>query len=50
MREAYRAVGGWIGPILDSNRDRIEKLSTWFTISCVLLAAEVILWTISLAS
>lgn len=50
VREAYRAVSGWIGPILDSNRDKIEKLSTLFTISCVLLAAEVILWTISLAS
>jgi hypothetical protein len=49
VTEAYRAAGIWIEPYLDSNRDRIAKLSTWFTISCALLAVEVILWTVSVA-
>lgn len=49
VSEAYRAAGIWIGPMLESNRDRIAELSDWFTISCALLTAEVILWTISLA-
>ncbi len=50
MTEAYRAVGIWIEPFLDANRDKIGSLSDWFAVSCVLLAAEVLLWTVSLAS
>jgi hypothetical protein len=49
VTEAYRAAGIWIEPYLDSNRDTIAALADWFTVSCALLAAEVILWTISLA-
>jgi hypothetical protein len=49
VTEAYRAAGIWIEPNLDSNRDRIANLSSWFTVSCGLLAIEVILWTISVA-
>jgi hypothetical protein len=48
VTEAYRAVGIWIEPILDSNRDTIADLTDWFTLSCGLLAAEVIFWTVSL--
>lgn len=48
--QAYRAVGLWIEPYLDANRDKIATLSSWFTSSCVLLAAEVIFWTVSVAS
>ncbi|HEY2652198.1 MAG TPA: hypothetical protein VGI50_09775 [Solirubrobacteraceae bacterium] len=50
VTEAYRAAGIWIEPYLDTNRDKIATLSSWFTASCVLLALEVILWTISLTS
>lgn len=50
VTEAYRAAAIWIEPYLDSNRDEIARLSTWFTASCMLLAAEVILWTVSLTS
>ena len=50
MTEAYRAAGMWIEPMLESNRDKIAALSDWFTISCGLLTAEVIVWTVSLAS
>lgn len=49
VAQAYRAAGIWIEPYLDANRDTIGQLSAWFTASCVLLAAEVIFWTISVA-
>ena len=49
VTEAYRAAGIWIEPMLDSNRTTIGDLSDWFSVSCVLLTAEVILWTVSLA-
>ncbi len=49
VTEAYRAAGTWIEPMLESNRNKIAELSDWFTISCGLLTAEVILWTVSLA-
>jgi hypothetical protein len=48
VAEAYRAAGLWIEPDLNANGDKLGSLSTWFTVSCVLLAAEVILWTVSL--
>ncbi len=50
VTEAYRAAGIWIEPYLDDNRDKIATLSSWFTASCILLAVEVILWTISVTS
>lgn len=49
VTEAYRAAGIWIEPYLDANRDKIAELANWFTASCVLLAAEIVLWTLSLA-
>jgi hypothetical protein len=49
VSEAYRAAGTRIEPYLNSNRNRIANLSAWFTISCWLLAVEVILWTVSVA-
>lgn len=48
MAEAYRATGMWMEPYLDINAEKIAALSSWFAASCVLLAAEVVLWTISL--
>jgi hypothetical protein len=50
VTEAYRAAGIWVESFLDGNRDKIADLSRWFTASCVLLAAEVVLWTLSIAS
>ena len=47
VAEAYRAASIWIEPYLDRNREQLSKLSGWFTVSCVLLAAEVVLWTLS---
>jgi hypothetical protein len=49
VAEAYRAAGIWMEPMLQSNRDKVADLSDRFTVSCGLLTAEVILWTVSLA-
>jgi hypothetical protein len=49
VSEGYRAAVVWMAPSIESNRDTIEQLSNWFSVSCGCLAAEVILWTISLA-
>jgi hypothetical protein len=48
VADAYRSAGIWIEPHLEANRDKIAKLSSWLAVSCALLAAEVILWIISL--
>jgi hypothetical protein len=48
VTEAYRTTGIWIEPHLDANGNKIAQLSNWLAVSCALLAAEVILWTISL--
>jgi len=45
--DAYRTAGIWIEPHLKSNRNKIASLSSWLTTGCALLAAEVILWTLS---
>jgi hypothetical protein len=50
VAQAYRAAGLWMEPHLDRNRIKLARMSAWFTASCILLAAEVVLWTISLAS
>jgi hypothetical protein len=48
VTEAYRTAGIWVEPHLEANRHKISSLSDWLAASCVLLAAEVILWTLSL--
>jgi hypothetical protein len=50
VSDAYRAAGYWIEPHLYVNRRKINSLSRWLSASCVLLAIEVILWTLSLVS
>lgn len=49
VSDAYRAADIWIQSSLDANRRKINGLSNWFTTSCVLLALEIILWTLSVA-
>jgi hypothetical protein len=46
--EAYRTAGIWVQPHLEANRNKIADLSDYLAASCVLLAVEVILWTLSL--
>ncbi len=48
VTEAYRTAGIWIEPHLEVNASKIAGLSNWLAASCTLLAAEVILWTLSL--
>jgi hypothetical protein len=47
LREAYRAAGIWMEPHVQANRRMIAMLAGWLTASCVLLALEVVLWTLS---
>jgi hypothetical protein len=44
VTEAYRTAGIWVEPHLEINRSKIAGLSNWLAASCLLLAAEVILW------
>jgi len=46
--DAYRIAGIWVEPHVEGNRRKIASLSDWLAVSCALLVAEVILWTLSL--
>jgi hypothetical protein len=48
VSEGYRATCRWIEPQLELNRRALDRMAEWLTASCVLLAAEIVLWTISL--
>jgi len=47
MSDAYRAAGAWIEPLVRRNRAKIRALAECLTLSCALLALEVILWTVT---
>lgn len=48
VRQAYRAAGRWIEPRIEVNHREMARLSYCLALSCLLLAAEAIFWTISL--
>jgi hypothetical protein len=48
LAEGYRAASRWIEPQLELNGRKIDRLSGCLTVSCGLLASEILLWTISL--
>ncbi|HEY1451172.1 MAG TPA: hypothetical protein VGF47_09475 [Solirubrobacteraceae bacterium] len=50
VNEGYRAACGWIATAVAVNRRRIDRLAGWLTLSCILLALEVVLLTVSVAS
>jgi uncharacterized membrane protein YhdT len=50
VTDGYRAASTWIEPYLEQNRRTISRLADWLTVSCVLLAIEVVLCTISVSS
>jgi hypothetical protein len=50
VAEAYRAAISWIEPHLDRNQYKLARISGWFNVACVLLVAEVVVWTLSLTS
>jgi hypothetical protein len=49
VAEAYRTASSWLSPHVQVNSQTVARLSNWLSLSCVLLAIEVTLWTISLA-
>jgi hypothetical protein len=50
VAEAHRAVAAWIEPQLHANRRRITLLEESLSASCLLLALEVLLWTVAALS
>jgi hypothetical protein len=46
--DAYRTAGIWIEPYTHANAKKVGGPSDWLAISCALLAAEVLLWTVSI--
>lgn len=47
---AYRSATVWMQAIQRVNQNTIGGMSNCLTLACVLLAAEIILWTVSLTS
>jgi hypothetical protein len=47
--QSYRGASIWITLHLQANKDKITGLSSWLTVSCVLLTVEIITWSVSLA-
>jgi hypothetical protein len=47
--EAYRTASSWLDRHVQINHRTVARLSSWLSLSCILLAVEVALWTISLA-
>jgi hypothetical protein len=48
MAEAYRIAESWMETSVAENRPVIASLSYWPTVSCLLLAVEIVLWTVSI--
>jgi hypothetical protein len=48
VMDAYRTAGIWVEPHLEANRRKFVSLSECLAASCVLLVAEVVLWTFTL--
>jgi hypothetical protein len=48
VSEAYRAAVRWSKSRLTRNRRKIDRLADWLTMSCLLLAVEIVSWVISL--
>ena len=48
MADAYRTAESWMETSVAENRPVIVSLSYWLTVSCVLLAVKIVLWTLSI--
>jgi hypothetical protein len=48
VAEGYRSACDWAAPQLELNRSTLARMSRWLTCACLLLAIEVVMWTISL--
>jgi hypothetical protein len=48
--QAYRAAGRWIEPQIYANRNKITRMEELVTVSCTMLAFEVLLWIVAVTS
>ncbi|HTB70268.1 MAG TPA: hypothetical protein VK707_04755 [Solirubrobacteraceae bacterium] len=48
VADGYRTACDWIEPYIEVNRRTLDRLASWLTVACILLAAEVVLQTISI--
>jgi hypothetical protein len=49
LEAAYAALTDWLEGFHQENRAKLESLNRWYAASCVALATEVVLWTVSVA-
>jgi hypothetical protein len=47
LAAAQLAVTAWFDELVDANVAKLNALGRWYTISCVALGAETVLWTVS---
>ncbi len=49
VEEVLRVASGWIERFHEGNRDELSRMARWYTVACVALGIEIVLWTISLS-
>ena len=44
LEDTLEVATGWFEDFLEDNRIELERLSRWYTIACLALGAEIVLW------
>lgn len=44
LEDALEVATGWFEPFLGDNRIELERLTRWYTIACLALGTEIVLW------
>jgi hypothetical protein len=44
LEETLEAATGWFESFLEENRAELERLTQWYTLACLALGAEIVLW------
>ena len=44
LEDTLEVATGWFENFLEDNRIELERLSRWYTIACLALGAEIVLW------
>ena len=44
LDETLEVATGWFETFLEDNRIELEKLTRWYTLSCLALGGEIVLW------
>jgi hypothetical protein len=44
LEDALEVATGWFEAFLEDNRIELERLTRWYTIACLALGAEIVLW------